>query len=460
MGRKSQMSERRAKILFFLFVPFLISVLCGFLFFSACCSSRDSSNVIIIVVDTLRADHLGCYGYSRDTTPHIDSLAKESIIFHNTYSSSTWTTPSVASLFTSQYPAVLGYRVYPIELDASFLTLAEIFKQNSYATGGIISNIFLTAKLGFGQGFDTYDEEASWGLEGISSPSVTDKAIAFLEDNKGEKFFLYLHYNDPHYNYHLHENYDYYPQYKGPLFSGQSIQSLREALPQFSADDIEYLNALYDSEISYTDEYIGKLIRTLKDMGLYDDTLILLTADHGEEFAERVDPWIGHVIKVYQEVIKVPLLIKMPGHSAPKKVDDEVGLIDLVPTLVHSLRLKTSKDFAGVPIDLEKGVRPSKEYLVCETLREANKHSVIYEGWKYIIDYEKNKKELFNLEDDPGELNNMAKRMRELARDYEKMLYEWAADTQKKRSRLHLRSREPNFSDKQTEVLKSLGYIK
>lgn len=453
------MTRRRVIVLF---VPYFFSILLSFvvLFFSSCRNEKRPVNVVLIVVDTLRADHLGCYGYTRSTTPHIDRLAAESVLFKNAYSLSPWTTPSVASLFTSQYPSVLGYRVYPIELDETFRTLAEIFKRNGCITGGIISNVFLSAKLGFGQGFDTYDEEASLGIEGISSPAVTEKAISFLKKNRNDNFFLYLHYNDPHYNYHLHQNYDYDPEYRGQLFGGQSIHEIREALPGLGEEDIAYINALYDSEISFTDEHVGLLLQTLKELDLYDKTMIVFTADHGEEFAEREDPWIGHAIKVYQEMIRVPLLIKKPGNETLLTVEDNVGLIDVAPTLVKSLKLKARRDFEGIAINLEKGVRPKKTYIVSETLREANKHSVIFKGWKYIFDQEKNKKEFYDLEGDPGELNNLAKKMRDKTREYEQMLYDWSNSTFEKRNRLRSESRIPEFSEEQIEILKSLGYIK
>jgi len=219
-------------------------------------------NVILIIIDTLRTNHLSSYGYKRETTPNIDKFASESYLFKNVISAAPWTTPSIGSIITSQYPAVLGYNDQPVILDSRFITLAEIFKKNNYITGGVIAHQYISTSFGFDQGFDFFDEENAKGHGHISSPSITKKAVSFLKDNQNKKFFLFLHYFDPHYDYILHENYNYYPDYDGPLFSGEPIFKLREIAPSFSDNDIDYIKALYDSEINFTDEHIGKLLDT------------------------------------------------------------------------------------------------------------------------------------------------------------------------------------------------------
>ena len=177
--------------------------------------------MILIVVDSLRADHLSSYGYFRKTTPFIDDLSRDSIIFKNAISLAPWTTPSLASLFASRYPAALGFEgEEPIELDESFVTLAEVFKYNGYGTKGIVSHDLISSKLKFDQGFDSYNQTNARGYGYVSSPAVTNLAVSFLSRHKKEKFFLFLHYFDPHFDYILHKEFDYYPDYRGSLIQG------------------------------------------------------------------------------------------------------------------------------------------------------------------------------------------------------------------------------------------------
>jgi arylsulfatase A-like enzyme len=420
-------------------------------------------NVILIVVDTLRVDHMSCYGYGRNTTPHIDKFAEDSLLFENAISASPWTIPSIGCLFTSMHPTVLGYRGKPIKLNEYFLTLAEIFKNNKYSTGGIVSSAFASSRLGFGQGFDFYDEDSAQGHGHISSPSVTEKAISFLEKNKRENFFLFLHYFDPHYDYILHEDYDFYPEYEGSLFSRQPlIREIRKIAPTLSSDDIKYLRALYDSEINFTDEYLGILFAKLKELGLYDDALIIFTSDHGEEFSERGDHWIGHTTKLYQELIHVPLIIKLPGTTSKKNVDENVGLMDLMPTLVDYLGMKTDVkyEFEGEIIDLPDGKRSENADIISQTFNNASLLSLIRDGRKLILNTSDNSSELYSLNEDPEEMANIDEEKREVGETLRTALLDWQKNAVQKRNRFKLEIKNPDFSPEQLEALKSLGYIK
>jgi hypothetical protein len=200
-------------------------------------------NVVLIVIDTLRADHVGCYGYTRKTTPNIDKLASNSTLAKNAISTSSWTTASVGSVFTSQYPSVLRIKDRPVILDDSFITLAEIFRNNGYKTEGIISHLLISSLLNFDQGFESYDQENGKGHGHVSTPSITQKAVRFLKQHKDDSFFLFLHYFDPHYDFQLHDQFNYYPDYNGQLFTGQPILKLRKFAPQMSINDVRYLKS-------------------------------------------------------------------------------------------------------------------------------------------------------------------------------------------------------------------------
>ena len=434
-------------------------LLCPF----GCVSQKKHPNVILIVVDTLRADHLSCFGYHRPTTPNIDRFAADSVFFTNAIAPAPWTAPSLGSLFTSQYPAVLGYEDLPSPINKRFLTLAEVFKNSGYDTKGIISHVIISSRLNFDQGFDSYDEENARGHGHVSSPSVTDKAISFLEDQKDGKFFLFLHYFDPHYDFIQHEDYNYYPDYDGPLFSRQPlVEEIRRLAPSLSPEDIDYLRALYDSEISFTDEHLGRLFHKLKEMDLYDDSLIVFTADHGEEFCEREGCWIGHTRTLYQELIHVPLIIKLPGKAKKRLSQDYVGLIDIMPTIVDYAGLETPDDYEceGEIIDLPRGKRRNNKAIFSETKRLANLQAVIKDGWKLIVNTDNREVKLYNFENDPTEKENKAGTEQANLFAFQDTLREWYRHINQKKNRLKLEKEDADLTSEQVEILRSLGYIK
>lgn len=426
----------------------------------ALASSDQSPNIVMILIDTLRADHLGCYGYQRETSPNMDAFAAGAVVFKNAISTSSWTSPAVASFFTGQYPYVMGYEDRAVVLDDKFLCLAEILRASGYATRGVISHLYISGDLGFDQGFDTFDEENAQGHGHVSSPSVTDKGIELIDELKDEKFFLFLHYFDPHCDYILHEPYDFYPDYAGPLYSGQKIQDLRDAARDMSADDIRYLNALYDSEIRFTDEHIGRLLDHLKATGLYDDALIVIVADHGEEFAGRGNAWIGHTRTVYQELVHVPFMIKLPGAAGACVVDTCVSLLDFMPTVIASAGLKVPAGYEhdGRAIDITGESENPRSVVITETRRWGTQRGVIENGWKLLNDPTARTFRLYNLKVDPGELEDVSEANDEVMRRLKAALFNWDYDVGMKRSKFRIS--HPKLSEEQIEKLKSLGYIR
>ncbi len=433
--------------------PALLAAVCAALI--TCGIRSQPSNVIFIVIDTLRADHLGCYGYAGNTSPHIDALSRESVVFKNAVAQAPWTPPSIASMLTGLYPAELGYKDRPVVMEDSIVTLPEIFKANDYTTMGIISHVLVARRLGFAQGFDTYDQENAEGHGHISSPSVIQKAVAFIENNRKDKFFLFLHLFDPHYDYILHDEYNFFPDYDGTLRSGESIHSLREKAPDMSDSDIEYIKALYDSEIRFTDEYIGHLLDTLKKLDLYRSTMVILTADHGEEFKDR-DAWIGHTKRLYQESIHVPLIIKLPGRNKKRVIEDYTGLIDVMPSILRYLDFPFPDTYplSGSAVDLT-GRNKNESIVFSETRRGNFLRAVVWRGWKLINDQAGRKLELFNLSRDPLEKANVVDKNPELAQTLLDALKDWGENNRK-----NANSQSPDFSEEQLQKLKSLGYIK
>lgn len=420
-------------------------------------SKPETPNVILIVIDTLRADHLGCFGYERNTSSNIDQLSRESVFFKNAISAAPWTTPSFASMMTSQYPVKIGIGFDPIRFDEKLLTITEILKNNNYKTKGIISHTFVGSKLGFAEGFDSFDEENAPGLDHVTSPSITNKAISFLRKSAKKRFFLFLHYFDPHDEYFLHESYNYYPDYKGIIFSSQSRAEMMRISPYLSHEDVEQVKALYDSEITFTDEYIGKVFNELKRLGLYDESLIILTADHGEEFQERGERWIGHEKTLYKEQIHVPLMIKFPRNEEIKEIEDRVALLDLMPTLFDILNIKIPKQyqFEGKPIIFEN--LHNNRIIISETHRQASLRTIMHNGWKYILNLETKKEELYHITKDPWEHDNRIDINVEIRKKMASMLNQWFEEIKSKG--ISKKQKQVKFSKKEKKRLKSLGYM-
>jgi len=423
-------------------------------------------NIILIVIDTLRADHVGCYGYQRNTTSNIDRLAREAVLFKNAISAAPWTLPSFASLLTSQYPCVLGIRGKLAGVDSRFPLLSEVLKQYNYTTHGVFSCGNLSPRLGFGRGFDNYyNRRSPRHGAGFTSPNVTKEAISFLRKGHKEPFFLFLHYFDPHYNYILHKQYNYYPNYRGKVKRNHSILDLWHKLHELSEDDVRYLLALYDSEIAFTDEYIGKLLDELKKQGLYENSIIIVTADHGEEFLER--GWLGHTITLHEELLHVPLIMKLPGYSA-RIIDSPVGLIDIVPTIYQYMGLKMPDGLEGKALDLNRGDSIANRPIFTETFnsqklqlntRPVAFRSIVSGNWKLIYDEIKDSNQVYNLSEDPHERNDLSGQHGEQKRMLKGLLSKWINYVKTKQKVGPVPDESELLTPDERKELESLGYL-
>ncbi len=433
---------------------------------------RGRADLLLIVIDTLRADHLGAFGYGRETSPHLDQLAADSILWRRALSHAPWTSPSVGSLLTSLHPAALGYgdSRNPAAPDDRVLFLAEILRENGYRTRAIVSHTYLSAKLGFDQGFDHFDQDDARGPGHVSSASVTDKAIAILKrpfagsatDSTAHRpTFLLAHYFDPHFNYLRHQPFDFDPGYDGEL--PEHMGELRRAARHLSPRDLEQLRARYDSEIRFTDQHIGRLIAALRDLGRYDETLIVVTADHGEALLDRDDYWIGHTKTLFQEAIHVPLLIKLPnGAGAGSVIDTPVGLIDLVPSLLSYLDLRWPRgyrfDGEALPLADPQALRVSTGRSVFSetTARGRWLQSVVRGHWKLIFDRKRKRMSFFDLAQDPGERKNLVATRPPALKELARALRAWNKQMDTRRPEA---SEPPELTAKEEERLRALGYL-
>jgi arylsulfatase A-like enzyme len=308
-------------------------------------------NVVLISVDTLRADHLGCYGYERNTSPRIDHLAKDSVTFLNTYASSPWTLPSHVSILTSLHG--VNHQVYHNDesMDLSLITLADILRKKQFCCTAFTGGGFVSSDYGFSKGFDAYSNDEGSTFRQDSAEHLFRLASEWLDKQKGKNFFLFLHTYQPHNPYACPSPYKTmfleegakwrYLDLLGHLGGNPGIfKALKE-------EERQNVIGLYDGEIRYTDEkLIGPLVKKLKDIGLYDQTLIIFTSDHGEEFYDH-HGW-GHGHSLYDESLKVPLIIKFPeSRFNGRRIHDIVSLVDIFPTVLE----ETGIDFSALDID-------------------------------------------------------------------------------------------------------------
>ena len=300
----------------------------------------DRPNVVILLLDALRADHVGCYGYSVPTSPNIDGLAAQGIRFGNAMSQSSWTSPSVASLFTSLYPHEAAPAQNVLDPPPGAVTMAEVLGAAGYSTGMVSSSQYLIVpSLGYGRGAHQFL------TTGLDAADCAQGVTTWLDRYAREPFFLYVHCWDPH------DPYDPPSPFREPFVrdlhtdlrwvrEGQVGGTRRNPEKEVTEEDVAYLRGLYDGNIAYADHYVGKIVRELERRGLRRRTIIIVTADHGEEFMEHGG--LRHARTLYQEVLHVPLVIVFPdGRGGGQVVKQAVRLLDVAPTVL---------DFAGATV--------------------------------------------------------------------------------------------------------------
>ncbi len=430
----------------------------------------DGPNVLLISIDTLRADHLSCYGYVRNTSPNIEKIAKQGVLFTQAISPASWTTPAHMSIFTSLYSIRHNVLNTKMKLNDDIITLAQVLQKNGYATYACISApTMLPAKLGFDKGFDVYDDytvgfDLAVNLFKLNDlyggqndhpicPLTHTMATTFLKKNLNSKFFLFVHYWDVHGNYDAPEPYKkmFDKDYEGD-FDG-TYKYIKKIKPGIAKRDLEHMVARYDGEIRYVDDYIGKLMDELKKLGLLDNTLIVLTADHGEEFLEHGGNWHGKTL--YEEVIHVPLIIRYPLSIPQSKIiTTPISTVNIMPTILDILNIPLRFQVQGESLlALIKGkTRRLTESVYSEKTKDKLK-TIRTDVFKLIYDFQNGSKQLFNLKMDKEERENLIDEEINVARDLENRLLTWieaSGSSMKEAAKL----------DEETKQrLKSLGYL-
>jgi len=443
---------------------------------------KNDHNIILISVDTLRADHVGCYGYERETTPNIDALAADSTLFSHVYASSPWTLPSHVAMLTALYG--VHHQVYHDDekMDPALTTLADVLRQNHYFCSAFVGGGFVSAVYGFSKGFDSYSEGAGGVFSQRSAELLYENVSDWLDQNAEDKnFFLFLHTYQPHDPYACPDPYrsmflpaDAKWRHINLLGHLDGKPNIFKKLP-----DDERLNAigLYDAEIRYTDEQlVGPLIQKLKSAGLYDKTLIVFTSDHGEEFFDH-SSW-GHGHQLYDESLKVPLIIKFPN-SAHKGIrcDTIVSLVDVMPTILEEAGIDVSRlDLDGqslIPV-LTGREKEDRVFLadIGDNVLDSHvpqKYATNRNREKFILNKPFSDEdqafflhpppatgpvELYDLVKDPCEVTNLAHTRAGLVNRLIRFIDDLYASAQKRKSI------RPEIDETLKEQLRALGYIK
>ena len=425
------------------------------------------------MVDTLRADHLSCYGYFRETSPTLDRLAREGVLFENSYASGIPTGPGFTSIVTGLYPTSHKYYITPwdvpnsYQLDDNIPVLAEMMWDAGYVTAAVDNLInFRSHMKHFVRGYEYYmnpTKTSRWVHHHVTAAEVNRMAIPWLRGHSYERFFLFVHYWDPHTPYNQPEGYRKVFRHRRGDYSDLKVEKAAsyEYVPgwgrigEIVEGDEERSIDLYDGEILYVDNAIAELVETMRDEGILDDTLLIITSDHGEQLGQH-GIW-GHA-GLHESVIRVPLIVRYPK-KFPKGVRVKLYAqqVDIVPTILELAGTPASSRLEGVSLlDLVRG-EGEREFLVCEAWGE---RCVIHGDWKLIVHYEPELKvlhevfpkpyeprhfkpvktlmervviedglgyELYNLKDDPMETVNLASEEKEILRELKSLLDRWVA---------------------------------
>jgi arylsulfatase A-like enzyme len=447
----------------------------------------DQKNIILISLDTVRPDHLGCYGYQRNTSPAIDLLAADGVLFKNTYSTTSWTLPGHVSLLTSLN--CLNHQVYfPLQkMTPDAPTLADILRTLQFYCAAFTGGGYLSETYGFSKGFDSYQEIRLHGDQAIrldEAERLAQLASLWLEDNKDKNFFLFLHTYQPHDPYanmspigkEFLEEESKWEQVKMGILLDERGGRYHA---QFSDEEKQNIIALYDGDIKYTDTFfVQPIMDKLKELGLYEKSLIILTSDHGEEFFDH-EAWL-HDHSVYDEGIRIPLIVKFPdAEFKGTQIENIARITDIMPTILDRASIKINRQrFDGVSlVPLINGKEKKQRTFVSDVaLREFKMSpsviSINKDNFKFILNkkisspyirrsvqnFDGSQIELYDLEKDPGETKNLAANIAfrdlcfELLDDINR-LYEKAEELQKRQD-------EVTLDQSLRERLKALGYIK
>ena len=427
------------------------------------CGGPPTGSVILVVVDTLRADHLGLYGYDRPTSPTLDAWAAEGRVFEHAFAPAPWTLPSFGSLYTGRWPLVQQAGradVFNRSGQTGFLgpiadlpILAETLRAVGFRTLAVVNNGFLSPTFGMARGFDIYDFEPGTS-DGVhrSATVVVQRALELVDDVNGQPFFLVVHLLEPHLFY------DAPPPFRNSFSASirsdftlpiADLVGLRNGSRDIAPQDRAFVTAAYDEEIAYVDEQLGVLRDGLAARGLLETSMVVLTSDHGEELFDHGGFEHGHAM--WQELLHVPLVVWAPGVE-PGRETAPVSLVDVAPTVLDSLGIAPPTPFDGIslwPNLTAVEPLPQRPLFAEGVLYGAPQTAVVNWPQKMIIDHAKGERDVYDLEEDPRERDSLASESRDLVAAFCRHL-----QTGEESDRAPVTP-----SQEVTDQLRSLGYL-
>lgn len=377
------------------------------------CGAKPGGNIILIIVDTVRADHLGCYGYHRDTTPCIDSLAARGVRYTRVTAGEPWTLPSMATIFTGLLPLEHNARRRGdsyFGIDQAAVTLTESLGGAGYRTAAFFNVIFMNQDFGFHQGFHHFDCASSLGSGSDRNAARTvDAVLEWLDTGgvSGDGLFLAVHFYDPHLTYSppdsfadLWRDLDYSGLFDEDWGRREAVVDVNRGVTPISPEDLFNLEALYDGELAYTDNQIGRLLSGLRQRGITGNALVILVADHGEEFLDHGK--LGHAHTLFEELIHVPLVISGPGFGEGVVDGSNLSQADIMPTVLEWAGVPVPEGLFGVSL-LSGGASPDRAVPSGMSLSQRYAVTARMGDLKVHLANGGDSEFMFNLARDPGE---------------------------------------------------------
>jgi arylsulfatase A-like enzyme len=417
---------------------------------------REPLYVVLISIDTLRSDHLGCYGYSKNTSPNIDRFSKDSVIFMNNIAQAPNTLPSHASMFTSLIPSHHGVVLRSKAIPEEIITIGDVFKDFGYGTVGFVGGGEVSAKFGFDQGFDIYKTlKLSKDKPDNSFRMKVDAAVDYIRANPESKCFFFLHTYEVHTPYMPREKHLalFEDDYSGPLpkkIGHPIVESINSKKIKMTKQDKEHIINCYNAEIYSMDQAFGVFVEFLKKQDLYDDTMIIFTSDHGEELGERGKMAV-HTYTLYDELLRVPLIIKFPrSKHAGTIVHDQTASLDILPTLLELFHMPLPERMEGNSLmNCIEDNRMHPPFTVSQRNAGHGKISSCIRTNEHKLWEER----LFNLKNDPRERKDVAAQYTTQCKMLQKRLDDCLQAWQP------YETKKTQLDDETLQELKALGYV-
>jgi len=420
--------------------------------------------IVLIVIDTLRADHTSLGGYSRPTTPELQRLASQADVYERAQAAAPWTYPSMTAIMTGQHPGSAGITLGETVVPPHMPLFAEFMHRAGYRTSAVVAAHAMKQEMGLSRGFGFYDDSKAGEGRFFKANDVFDTAWTMINQRNDAPFFQYIHLWDPHYPYYLHPEHDFMPDYRGNRASGEWPDVYNSQVATLRPEDKAFIKALYDSEIAFTDRELGRFLDRLKEAGLFDDALIVVTSDHGEEFGER--GWYGHQWSLHQELLHVPLVVKWPGQDTRANCGYATH-VDLAPTILQAAGC--AETFQGDGQPLQEGNSWIKRPLFSQTVRNKEQDqfhkesvdqvSLLYGDKKVILNNLGRRLTFFDLTTDAREKNPRHYPENDLEKELVRTLEKTQNLVKRRFMQLPLDQKPGLIPEELRTRLRSLGYL-